>query len=201
MGQDLIHGPIGPASIHLCVDMQRLFDVGSPWAIPWLGRVLPRIEAICARHASRTVFTRFIPPQRASEAPGAWQTYYRRWSELTLDHIGPEAVALVPALRRFAPPAPLIDKAVYSPWLDPALDRHLAGAADTLVITGGETDVCVLATALGAVDRGYRVILVSDALCSSQDQTHDDLLALYRNRFSLQIEVAATEEILSSWAG
>ena len=37
---------------------------------------------------------------------------------------------------------------------------------DTLVVTGGETDICVLATVLGAVDRGFRVVLVSDAICS-----------------------------------
>jgi nicotinamidase-related amidase len=50
---------------------------------------------------------------------------------------------------------------------------------DTLVVTGGETDICVLATVLGAVDRGFRVVLVSDAICSSADQTHDALMELY----------------------
>jgi nicotinamidase-related amidase len=50
---------------------------------------------------------------------------------------------------------------------------------DTLVVTGGETDICVLATVLGAVDRGFRMVLVSDAICSSADQTHDALMELY----------------------
>ena len=47
----------------------------------------------------------------------------------------------------------------YSPWT--GSDLHLrmrAKSIDTIVVTGGETDVCVLATALGAIDWGFRVI-------------------------------------------
>jgi nicotinamidase-related amidase len=31
-------------------------------------------------------------------------------------------------------------------------------------VAGGETDVCVLSTMLGAIDWGFRVILIQDAL-------------------------------------
>jgi len=41
---------------------------------------------------------------------------------------------------------------------------------------------------LGAVDHGYRVIVVTDAVCSSSDEGHDAMLKLYRERYSLQIE-------------
>jgi nicotinamidase-related amidase len=57
----------------------------------------------------------------------------------------------------------------------------------------------VLATVLGAVDRGFRVVLAQDCLCSSSDRTHDALLTLYSERFSEQIEVASMEEILDGW--
>jgi nicotinamidase-related amidase len=70
---------------------------------------------------------------------------------------------------------------------------------DTLVITGGETDVCVLGTVLGAVDRGYRVVVATDALCSSSDQTHDASLSVYRNRYGQQVETATTDLILQHW--
>lgn len=70
---------------------------------------------------------------------------------------------------------------------------------DTLVITGGETDVCVLATVLGAIDRGFRVVIVTDAVCSSADKTHDALMELYRSRFSEQVEAVSTAEVLDGW--
>jgi nicotinamidase-related amidase len=65
-----------------------------------------------------------------------------------------------------------------------------------LVITGSETDVCVPGTVLGAVDVGYRVIIVRDAICSSSDEGHDPLMEVYHSRFSEQIETANADEIL-----
>ena len=72
---------------------------------------------------------------------------------------------------------------------------------DTVIITGGETDVCVLATVIGAVDWGFRVILVTDALCSSADETHDSMMNIYMNRFGQQVECVTTETLLESWPG
>ncbi|NGM46140.1 cysteine hydrolase [Rhodobacter sp. SGA-6-6] len=196
----LIHGPLRPDAVHLCVDMQRLFAEGSPWEVPWLARILPAVEAVCAHRPDRTVFTRFIPPATPGEAGGSWRLYWRKWEEMTLKAKGGGMVGLVPALDRFAPPARVVDKKVYSPWLDPALDAALREmGTDTLIVTGGETDVCVLATALGAIDRGFRLVMVTDALCSSSDRTHDDLMEVYLHRFSVQIETAETEEVLAAW--
>ena len=65
--------------------------------------------------------------------------------------------------------------------------------------SGGETDVCVLAWALGAVDIDYRVIIAEDALCSTSDESHDALTTLYTKRFNLQIEMAATASTLGAW--
>lgn len=76
---------------------------------------------------------------------------------------------------------------------------YVLAHADTLVITGGETDVCVLATVLGAIDFGYRVVLVTDALCSSSDATHDALLTVYHQRFAQQVETVEMETVLSNW--
>jgi len=49
------------------------------------------------------------------------------------------------------------------------------------------------------VDFGYRVILPADAVCSSSDQSHDDLMRLYSERFTYQIETVETEELLRAW--
>jgi nicotinamidase-related amidase len=180
--------------------MQRLFAPGGPWPVPWAEKVLPSIEELTAQHPKRTVFTRFIPAARPGEGPGTWAHYYKRWADVTLSQIDIELIELVPSLTRFVPPATVLDKRVYSPWTEGRLDAILQDTNITaLVITGGETDVCVLATVLGAVDRGYRVVLVTDAICSSTDETHDALMKLYRLRFNEQIELANAAEVIESW--
>ena len=196
----LQHGPLGKNCLHICVDMQRLFAPGGPWPIPWSERILPTIEEAVSKHASHTLFTRFIPADRPGEGVGSWARYYRRWADVTLATIDPRLVELMPPLSRAVPPAKVLDKRVYSPWTEGGLDNLLRGSAtDTLIITGGETDVCVLATVLGAIDRGFRVIVVTDAVCGSADQTHDALMALYHSRFSEQVEVATMAEVLDAW--
>jgi nicotinamidase-related amidase len=49
------------------------------------------------------------------------------------------------------------------------------------------------------VDLGYRVVLAADAVCSSADDSHDALIALYRRRFDVQIEIADTAAIVDCW--
>lgn len=187
-------------AVHLCVDMQRMFVEDTPWRMPWAERVLPVIAGICERQATRTCFTRFIPAERPGEGRGRWRRYWEKWPSMTLEHLAPEAVELASPLQGFAPPGRLFDKHVYSPWAGGGLDEALArGDVDTLVVTGGETDVCVLATVLGAVDLGYRVVVVENALCSSSDESHDALLGLYHNRYSQQVETAEAAEVMEAW--
>ena len=83
------------------------------------------------------------------------------WRLTTRECLAPTQLELLPELARFVPPATVIEKSRYSAFAEPALAAHLiARGTDGLIVTGSETDVCVLATVLGAVDHGYRVILV-----------------------------------------
>lgn len=193
-------GPPGPEAVHLCVDMQRLFGPGSSWAVPWMERILPAVTELADAHAARTIFTRFIPPANQDAAFGSWSRYYDAWPQMLRDRLPVDWLELAPPLARHVPPARLFDKQLYSPWHDGRLNRFLRGAGiSTLIVTGGETEVCVLATVLGAIDRGYRVILVSDAVCSSSDPTHDAALRIYEARFGQQIETAPLAELLDQW--
>lgn len=168
---------------------------------PWMERVLPVVTNLVSRFPERTVFTRFMPPRTPDGLPGTWRCYYRRWREATREHLDPRLLELVPPLACFTPPAAVIDKTRYFGFAASGLSEYLAvqGAAEALIVSGAETDVCMLATVLSAVDRGYRVVVVSDALCSASDEGHDALLNLYRQRFSEQIEVADSEMVLSQW--
>lgn len=200
MPDDLLHAPLSSSAVHLCIDMQNLFAPGAPWAAPWIERVTPVVTAIAERFAAHTIFTRFIPPKHPNDMPGAWRRYYTKWRQITREHIDPELLALLPSLARLVPPASVIDKTRYSAFAGSGLTAQLARRkADTVIVTGSETDVCVLATVSSAVDRGLRVIIVIDAICSSSDEGHDSMLQVYRGRYSEQIELASAETILSQW--
>jgi nicotinamidase-related amidase len=200
MANDLLPAPLTERTVHLCVDMQRIFSSEGPWATPWMERVLPVVSKIAGRYPERTVFTRFITPQRPEYMPGTWMRYYEKWRETTRERLDPRLLELLPPLAQFVPPATVIDKTRYSAFAEPQLLHHLRERrADGLIVTGSETDVCVLATVLGAVDLGIRVIVVTDAVCSSSDEGHDSLLQVYHRRYSEQIETADAETILARW--
>ena len=201
MGDQLLPLPLTERSVHLCVDMQRIFSAEGPWPTPWMERVLPVAAALASRHPERTVFTRFIPPAHPNQMPGMWRRYYERWRVATREVLPLELLTLMPPLAALCPPATVIDKTRYSAFAEPGLVDHLRQrGADALIVSGSETNVCVLATVLDAVDIGYRVIVVRDAICSSSDEGHEMLMRLYHTRYTEQIETADAETILSRWA-
>ena len=186
--------------MHLCVDMQKLFAESTPWSTPWAYKILPQIILLIEFDPSKTIFTRFIPVKKSNEGIGMWKKYYERWECMTRENIHPTLLELISELSQFIPPAIVVDKHVYGPWIDTSLHQFLQSKGiNTLIISGGETDICVLTTVLGAIDFGYRVILASDALCSSHNTGHDSIMNIYKNRFSIQLEVHDTEEILCHW--
>ena len=194
-------GPLGENCIHLCVDMQRMFAEATEWQTPWMERVVPNVRRIAEAHPGRTIFTRFVPAEKPGDGEGTWKRYYERWPSMTIERLGRGMVDLVPDLAPFVPPAEIVDKRVYSPWMDPALDDRLrAWRAGTLIVTGGETDVCILGTVLGGVDRGYRMVVVTDALCSSSDEAHDAMMTVYHQRYGQQVETVSTETLLREWS-
>ncbi|MFK4486117.1 nicotinamidase-related amidase [Bradyrhizobium sp. USDA 336] len=187
-------------AVHLCIDMQNIFAPDGLWATPWMERVLPTIVSVVARHAERTIFTRFITPQNPEDRPGQWQSYFRRWRQATRRHLPSSALELVPALARFVPPAAMIDKPAYSAFSNPGLASLLVEKnVGTVVISGAETDVCVLSTVLSAVDLGFRIVIIEDALCSSSDVGHDALMTMYRTRFHGQVDLMTAEELAEVW--
>ena len=89
--------------------------------------------------------------------PGMWQRCYRRWRVATRERLDLRLLELTPPLAALCPPATVIDKNRYSAFAEPRLIEHLRQReTDALIVSGSETDVCVLATVLDAVDIGHR---------------------------------------------
>jgi len=199
--QGLRFGAIGRRAVHAAIDMQRLFAEGTEWASPVVHAIEPRVSRITAHAPHLTLFTRFLTPERAEDAQGQWQIYYRHWKSVLASNLGSDLLDLLPPLRRFVPPARIIDKYVHSAFEAPAFQDALDELkADTIIFTGVETEVCVLATALTAVDRGYRTILISDAIASSSPPGHRSALDDIYPRFDQQVELIDTDSLLKAWA-
>jgi nicotinamidase-related amidase len=196
----LLHGPLGPEACHVAIDMQVFFASGSEWAVPDTLRVLPVVERL-ARHApASTIFTRFMPPRTVAEAHGQWQTYYRRWSSVLRQANDTGIYDLLLPLRELASPAQVVDKSAYSAFESVGFCDVLSRLGfKALILTGIETDVCVLATALDAVDRGLRVVMVSDGLGSGSETGHSAILQTLAMRYDEQVEIVYSSTILERW--
>lgn len=197
---DILNDVLSRRTVHLCVDMQGMFAEETDWQTPWMKRVLPVVDELAGHRPQDTIFTRFMPPERAEERTGTWRAYFERWHQFTTAEIDPGLLDLVPPLRRHVPPGRVIDKPAYSPFVDTDLDALLRGeGVETLIVTGAETDVCVLAAVMSAVDLGYAIVLPKDALCSSSDQTHDALIETYSTRYGGQVVLSDLDAILKAW--
>ena len=186
--------------LHVVVDMQRLFAEPTVWHTPALADILPRVVRLSRHAPEATVFTRFVPAQRPEDATGAWRGYYERWPSVTLSEMGPELVNLVAPLPALVPPARIADKTTHSAFnsgdFRDVLDRS---GAEVLVLTGVETDVCVLGTAMDAIDEGLYVVMVEDAVASSEPASHRAVLEMIMPRFDEQTVVADTAQVLAAW--
>ena len=200
MARALAFGPLPRATVHLCIDMQNVFHEPTEWHVPWMKVILPAVVELASRRSADTIFTRFRPPPTPDAMPGFWQRYYARWPQYTVEAASSGLLELVPSLAALVPPATVIDKATYSAFASRAVRQAVQSrGVECLVITGVETDVCVLATILGAIDKGYRVVVPLDAVCSSTDQGHDSLVAQYQRRFSQQLETSDVDSVLVHW--
>lgn len=188
--------------LHLCVDMQRLFAPQSCWELDCVPALSIKILSLIDSSVAPSLFTRFVPPQLPEDAVGAWQGYWRKWYGLTASRIDPDLLELLPQFARHAAPERVFDKQSYGPWQDKRLHRTLQHHnCHHLVISGVETDLCVLATALGAIERGFYVSLVRDATGSAQPESHKLALRLFETRFSEQAQVIDTAAACALLAG
>ena len=114
----------------------------------------------------------------------------------------PSLVNLVDPLREFVPPARVCDKGTHSAFNSGDFAAVVrARGTEVLVLSGVETDVCVLGTAMDAIDAGLYVVVASDAVASSEPESHRVTLESVLPRFDEQAVIATTAEVLTAWNG
>ena len=186
-------------TLHVVVDMQAIFAEPTEWYTAGLLDILPQVLELTRARIDRTLFARFMTPSRPGAAQGRWETFYQHHASVT--ELPPRFLELVEPLRSLASPATVIDKNTYSVFGAPAFEAYLAASRiDTLVITGVETDVCVLASVFDAVDRGLRVIIPADAVASSSAEGHSAVVTRILPRLKHQIDVSTVPLVLEAWA-
>ena len=160
------------------IDMQQVFTGESPWAAPRYDHAGVGIERLLPRFTGRTVFTRFVAPQRPQ---GAWVPYYRGWPFALVSDADPLYALTEP----FASAAgdrndPVVTEPTFGKWGTGL--QAVVGDHPHLVLTGVSTDCCVLSTALAAADAGATVTVVADACAGASDADHEralDVMRLY----------------------
>ncbi len=156
----------------MVIDIQPAFThPDSPWFMPALPGMLPRIEALVAGFGHRVVFTRFVPPSQVS---GSWRAYYHAWP-FALE----TSSSWLWSLEQPWQDRPSFASHTFSKWGATLRDACGAGAA---VLCGVSTDCCVLMTALSAVDDGAAVRIVTDACAAKTPAHHDCALQIMASR-------------------
>ena len=169
------------------IDMQRAFRDEGQWQVPRYQAIVPVISRLQQELGAGSVFTRFV---RNEAETGAWAAYYRRWDGMRFPS-GSEAWDItldVPG------EATVLDAPTFSKW-GPDLAALVPEGAE-MVLVGVATDCCVLSTALGAVDAGRFVTVVSDACAAVSDEAQQQTLALLK-LLSPMCEVVTSEELLA----
>jgi nicotinamidase-related amidase len=92
-----------------------------------------------------------------------------------------------------------IRKRRYSSFFATELDIVLkAYKAESLVLIGGFTDICILYTAVDAHQRDFFINVVTDVVAGSSRQAHDDALKMIDY---LQRKALVTSEEVMAWLG
>lgn len=188
---------LGPRAVLAVIDVQRLFAEDTGWRVAGLPGIVPNVLRL-ARRPERAILTRFIPPPSADHAPPAWRPFYRRWAGIV--DLPPEMHDLIRPIAALSPPAEVCDKTTFSAFESGPFAASLRRReADTLVLAGVETDACVYATAMSAIDRNFRVVVAADAVASGSTAAHAAVLGETLTRLSPTVLVASTDEILAAW--
>jgi len=116
---------------------------------------------------------------------------------LVTEHVPHKLGPTVDMLKALVGAEQIVSKRHFSAADEPAFAQRVAAAGrQQLVIAGLESHVCVLQTALGFAERGYRPHVVADACGSRKEESR--VLAMDRLR-GAGIPVVSAEMVMFEW--
>ena len=202
-----------PASTALLVvDMQRGFvDPGQAMEVPPARESVPRIRALVDLFRGKgrpVVFTEFVYSDAAPLLIGALHPEHRRavpgaprgfGHPSSSCHEDDPSVATVPALAP-RPDELVVRKRWYDAFAGTPLDGALrARGVDTLVVTGTMTDICVLATVVGAFNREYRITVVEDAVTTLWPEIQRATLDIIGRAYGRITSTKEVADVVGGW--
>ena len=196
----------------LVVDMQRAFvEPGQAREVPPAREVVPRIQELLAIFREKglpVVFTEFtyspaapllvgeLHPEHRPAATGA-ATGFGRPSSSCLE--GEDNVAVIPELAPHADEL-VVRKHYYDGFNGTVLDGALrARGVTTVVVTGTMTDICVLATVIGAFNREYRLVVVEDAVATLWPEIQRATLDIVRRAYARVLSAKELADEVAGW--
>ena len=196
----------------LVIDMQRGFvDAGATMEVPSARASIPRIRQLADAFRGKArpvIFTEFVYSEAAPLLVGALHPEHRRAMPgaargfgvpSSCCHEDDPSVATVAALAP-RPDELVIRKRWYDAFAGTPLDGALrARGVDTLVVTGTMTDICVLATVVGAFNREYRVTVVEDAVTTLWPEIQRATLDIVARAYGRVVTTKEVADLVSAW--
>jgi ureidoacrylate peracid hydrolase len=196
----------------LVIDMQRGFlDPGAAMEVPEARAIVPTVAGLVALFRERglpVAFSQFVyspaapllvgdlHPEHRPAVPGAPRGFGHP-SSSCLE--GDPSVEVVPELIP-GPGELAVRKHWYDAFAGTALDGVLrAQGVRSLVVTGTMTDICVLATVVGAFNREYRVTLVEDGVATLWPDIQRATLDIVRRAYGRVVPAKAVADEIAAW--
>jgi nicotinamidase-related amidase len=196
----------------LVVDMQRAFlDPGEAMDVPSARDIVPQVQTLLDLFRGKrlpVVFTEFtyseavpvlvglLHPEHRRAAPGAPRGFGKP-SSSCLE--GEANVRVVPDLAP-QPGELVVTKHYYDGFNGTTLDAALRARGVThLVLTGTMTDICVLATVIGGMNREYRMTVVEDATATLWPEIQRATLDIIRRAYARVLTAKQIAEEIGRW--
>jgi nicotinamidase-related amidase len=196
----------------LVVDMQRGFlDPGEAMEVPPAREIIPRIRTLIDLFREKrlpVLFTEFTYTERAPLLVGELHPEHRRAAPGGLRGFGMpsssclEGEASVRVTPELAPqPGELVvTKFHYDGFNGTPLDAALRSRGVThLVLTGTMTDVCVLATVVGGMNREYRMTVVGDATATLSSEIQRATLDIIGRAYARVVSAGQVAGEIGRW--